>query len=104
MAANAEGQMEKTPLMTLSIGIVTPKQQSFADIREITELAADVRRQDASSLPVKDKTWLLYDSRSCVFGDSFSPDRGGFLRPGPGLAVAPLKEAGRPGLDPRSPG
>ncbi len=48
MAANAEGQMEKTPLMTLSIGIVTPKQQSFADIREITELAADVRRQDAS--------------------------------------------------------
>jgi PleD family two-component response regulator len=47
MAANAEGQMEKTPLMTLSVGIVTPKQQSFADIREITELAADVRRQDA---------------------------------------------------------
>ena len=47
MAANAEGQMEKTPLMTFSIGIVTPKQQSFADIREITELAADVRRQDA---------------------------------------------------------
>jgi PleD family two-component response regulator len=47
MAANPEGQMEKTPLMTLSIGIVNPKQQSFADIREITELAADVRRQDA---------------------------------------------------------
>jgi PleD family two-component response regulator len=47
MAANAENQMEKTPLMTFSIGIVTPKQQTFADIREITELAADVRRQDA---------------------------------------------------------
>jgi len=47
MAANVEGQMEKTPLMSFSIGIVTPKQQSFADIREITELAADVRRQDA---------------------------------------------------------
>jgi len=47
MAPKAEGQMEKTPLMTFSIGIVTPKQQSFADIREITELAADVRRQDA---------------------------------------------------------
>jgi len=47
MSANAEGQMEKTPLMTFSIGIVTPKQQSFADIREITELAADVRRQDS---------------------------------------------------------
>jgi PleD family two-component response regulator len=47
MAANGEGPVEKTPLMTLSIGIVSPKQQSFADIREITELAADVRRQDA---------------------------------------------------------
>jgi PleD family two-component response regulator len=46
MAANAENQMEKTALMTFSVGIVTPKQQSFADIREITELAADVRRQD----------------------------------------------------------
>ena len=47
MAANTEGQMEKTSLMTFSVGVVTPKQQSFADIREITELAADVRRQDA---------------------------------------------------------
>jgi DNA-binding response OmpR family regulator len=46
MAANADNQMEKMPLMTFSIGIVTPSQQSFADIREITELAADVRRQD----------------------------------------------------------
>jgi PleD family two-component response regulator len=51
MAANAENQMEKTPLMTFSIGIVTPKQQSFADIREITELAADVRRQDVPGIP-----------------------------------------------------
>ncbi len=47
MAATPEGQVEKTPLMSLSVGIVTPSQQSFADIREITELAADVRRQDA---------------------------------------------------------
>jgi hypothetical protein len=46
MAATADNQMEKAPLMTFSIGIVTPKQQTFADIREITELAADVRRQD----------------------------------------------------------
>ena len=53
MAANAEGQMEKTPLMSFSIGIVTPKQQSFADIREITELAADVRRQDAPATTSK---------------------------------------------------
>jgi diguanylate cyclase (GGDEF)-like protein len=48
MAANAENQMEKTPLMTFSIGVVTPKKQSFADIREITEMAADVRRQDVA--------------------------------------------------------
>ncbi len=46
MAASETGQMEKTPLMTLSIGVVNPKPQSFADIREITELAAEVRRQD----------------------------------------------------------
>jgi diguanylate cyclase (GGDEF)-like protein len=48
MAANESGHMDKTPLMTLSIGVVNPKQQSFADIREITELAAEVRRQDAA--------------------------------------------------------
>jgi diguanylate cyclase (GGDEF)-like protein len=54
MAANAENQMEKTPLMTFSIGIVTPKQQSFADIREITELAADVRRQDVPGVAYKE--------------------------------------------------
>ena len=54
MAANAENQLEKTPLMTFSIGTVTPKQQSFADIREITELAADVRRQDVPGAATKE--------------------------------------------------
>ncbi len=39
MAPVAEGQMEKTPLMNFSIGVVTPKQQAFSDIREITEFA-----------------------------------------------------------------
>ncbi len=53
LAANAEGQMEENPLMTLSVGIVTPSQQSFADIREITELAADMRRQDAAGMAAK---------------------------------------------------
>lgn len=52
-AANAEGQMEKTPLMTLSVGIVMPSQQVFSDIREITELAAEGRRQDASGTATK---------------------------------------------------
>ncbi len=49
----ASGQKENVPLMTLSIGVVTPKEQSFADIREITELAAEVRRQDAPSVASK---------------------------------------------------
>jgi diguanylate cyclase (GGDEF)-like protein len=53
MASNAEGQMEKMPLMTLSVGIVTPAQQAFADIREITELAAEVRRQDTPGAVAK---------------------------------------------------
>lgn len=46
-APKADGGMEKVPFMTFSIGIVSPAQQSFADIREITELAAEARRQDA---------------------------------------------------------
>ena len=48
MAANPDGRMEKTPLMRLAIGVVTPKMQPFADIREITEAAAEMRRQDAA--------------------------------------------------------
>ena len=54
LAANADNQVEKAPFMTFSIGIVTPKQQSFADIREITELAADVRRQDVPGVMSKE--------------------------------------------------
>jgi diguanylate cyclase (GGDEF)-like protein len=49
----ANGQMVKSALMSLSIGIVTPKEQGFADIREITELAAEVRRQDSSAAASK---------------------------------------------------
>jgi PleD family two-component response regulator len=53
LTPGADGQMEQTPLMSLAIGIVTPSQQPFADIREITELAAEVRRQDAPGSPPK---------------------------------------------------
>ncbi len=54
MANNAEGQLEKNPLMTMAVGIVSPKDQSFADIREITEMAAEIRRQDAAgNTPVR---------------------------------------------------
>jgi DNA-binding response OmpR family regulator len=49
LAPNADGQTEQVPLMTLSIGMVTPSQNSFSDIREITELAAEARRQDAGT-------------------------------------------------------
>jgi DNA-binding response OmpR family regulator len=49
MAPNPDGKLEQAPLMSLAIGIVTPTQHMFADIREITEVAAEARRQDASS-------------------------------------------------------
>ncbi|PWH15992.1 MAG: diguanylate cyclase [Anaerolineae bacterium] len=49
LAPGPDGQMEQFPLMTLAIGLVSPSQTSFADIREITELAAEARRQDAGA-------------------------------------------------------
>jgi PleD family two-component response regulator len=49
MTTNKEGQPEETPLMKLAIGVVSPSDYQFADIREITELAADARRQDIES-------------------------------------------------------
>jgi DNA-binding response OmpR family regulator len=44
------GQAVKVPLMTLSVGVVSPSRHSFSDIREITELAAEARRQDSGLL------------------------------------------------------
>ncbi|HEX2696226.1 MAG TPA: response regulator [Anaerolineales bacterium] len=46
-APKADGQTEKVPFMTMAVGLISPSQQSFADIREITELAAEARRQDS---------------------------------------------------------
>ena len=43
---NESGQQVKTPLMAISTGMVSPSQYQFADIREITELAAEARRTD----------------------------------------------------------
>jgi DNA-binding response OmpR family regulator len=40
-----DGVTHKHPLMTISAGVVSPSQYEFADIREITELAAEARRQ-----------------------------------------------------------
>jgi diguanylate cyclase (GGDEF)-like protein len=48
-APAADGSTVKVPFMNMSVGIVSPTLNSFADIREITELAADARRQDAAT-------------------------------------------------------
>ena len=44
----ADGSTMQVPFMTISVGVVSPSGQSFADIREITELAAEARRQDSA--------------------------------------------------------
>lgn len=45
MTSGPDGQSEKVGLMTLAIGVVSPSTHEFSDIREITELAAEARRQ-----------------------------------------------------------
>ena len=45
-----DGKEVQSALMSLSIGSVSPSQFDFVDIREITELAAEVRRQRAFEL------------------------------------------------------
>jgi PleD family two-component response regulator len=48
-APAADGATVKVSFMTMSVGVVSPSAQSFADIREITELAAEARRQDTAT-------------------------------------------------------
>ncbi len=43
---DAQGDTLKHQFMTLTIGVVSPKTHKFSDIREITELAAEARRND----------------------------------------------------------
>jgi PleD family two-component response regulator len=43
----SNGATLNTPLMTLAIGTVTPTEYEFADIREITEMAAEARRKSS---------------------------------------------------------
>ncbi len=45
-----EGKETQVPLMTLGVGLVAPSQYQFADIREITEMAAEARRQDTANV------------------------------------------------------
>ncbi len=46
VSTNDAGKAEETPLMSISIGVVSPSEYPVADIREITELAAEARRKD----------------------------------------------------------
>jgi len=48
-APKSEGEMVKVSFMTISAGVISPSTHSFADIREITELAAEARRQDTAT-------------------------------------------------------
>jgi PleD family two-component response regulator len=41
--------MVKAPFMTMVVGVISSSQHSFADIREITELSAEARRQDTAA-------------------------------------------------------
>jgi len=46
---SAEGEMIQSPLMVMTMGVISPKIHRFADIREITEMAAETRRLDTPS-------------------------------------------------------
>lgn len=48
LAAGPDGR-ERVPLMQITAGSVNPSQHQFADIREITELAAEARRKQSST-------------------------------------------------------
>jgi PleD family two-component response regulator len=46
LTSGPDGQQQQEPLMSLTIGEVSSSKYEFADIREITELAAEARRKD----------------------------------------------------------
>lgn len=45
---NEDGEERHVPLATLSVGVITDQTSPFADIREITEVAAEARRNSAA--------------------------------------------------------
>jgi DNA-binding response OmpR family regulator len=49
LGKDAEGNEEQVPLMKIAVGLVSSDTRGFSDIREITELAAEARRQDAAA-------------------------------------------------------
>ncbi len=46
LITDKNNKTEQVPLMSLGIGVVTASQYQYADIREITELAAEARRKE----------------------------------------------------------
>jgi PleD family two-component response regulator len=46
LTTDDNGKQVHTPLMTISVGSVSPSEYPLSDIREITELAAEARRKD----------------------------------------------------------
>jgi PleD family two-component response regulator len=49
MAKGQEGSDVQVPLMAMSVGLVSSDTHQFSDIREITEMAAEARRQDSAA-------------------------------------------------------
>ncbi len=47
---DSDGNVEEKPLMTLAVGLIRYDTAPFADIREITEVAADARRRAQQGL------------------------------------------------------
>jgi DNA-binding response OmpR family regulator len=46
VARGNDNREYQVPLMVMNVGLITSETRAFADIREITELAAEARRQD----------------------------------------------------------
>ncbi len=49
LSKDNNGVEVKVPLMRLAVGLLSSEARQFSDIREITELAAEARRQDAAT-------------------------------------------------------
>jgi DNA-binding response OmpR family regulator len=54
---DAEGGERQVPLMTLSTGSVSARTRTFADIREITEVAAEDRRTGSAAVEEYETEW-----------------------------------------------
>ena len=48
-AQDESGKIQPVPLMNMVAGVVSPRTHFFADIREITEMAAEERRRDINT-------------------------------------------------------